>query len=42
MAKKDVRKFKVYEQSGCNYKPTPTIILRGFGWKNWALGRGRS
>ena len=31
--KKDVRKIKVYEQSGRNYKPTPTIMLKGMWLK---------
>ncbi len=29
MAYKKNRTLKVYEQSGKNYKPTPTIILKG-------------
>lgn len=27
--KKDMREFKVYKQSGYQYKPTPTITLKG-------------
>lgn len=29
MAYKEYREMKVYEQSGYNYKPTPTIVLKG-------------
>ena len=29
MAYKKYREMKVYEQSGYNYKPTPTIVLKG-------------
>ena len=29
MANKEKRSIKVYEQSGHNYKPTPTITLKG-------------
>lgn len=29
MAYKEYREMKVYEQSGYQYKPTPTIILKG-------------
>ena len=29
MAYKKYREMKVYEQSGKNYKPTPTIMLKG-------------
>lgn len=29
MAYKEHRELKVYEQSGHNYKPTPTIVLKG-------------
>lgn len=29
MAKKEVRKIKVYEQNGRNYNPPPTIMLKG-------------
>ena len=29
MVKKALRSVKVYEQSGYNYQPTPTIILKG-------------
>lgn len=27
--KKDMRKLKVYKQSGYHYKPTPAITLKG-------------
>ena len=40
MAKKDVRKFKVYEQSGHNYKPTPTITLKGLWLEELGFGAG--
>lgn len=36
--KKDVRKIKVYEQSGYKYKPMPQITLKG-QWLE-ALGFG--
>jgi len=29
MANQKIRSMKVYEQSGRNYKPTPTIIIKG-------------
>lgn len=29
MAYKEYREMKVYEQSGYQYKPTPTIVLKG-------------
>lgn len=29
MAYKEQRELKVYEMSGRNYKPTPTIMLKG-------------
>lgn len=38
--KKDVRKFKVYDQSGHNYKSTPTITFKGFGGMMEAVKRG--
>lgn len=38
--KKDVRKFKVYEQSGHNYKPTPTITLKGLWLEELGFGAG--
>ena len=40
MAKKDIRKFKVYEQSGHNYKPTPTITLKGHWLEELGFGAG--
>ena len=40
MAKKDVRKVKVYEQSGRNYKPTPTIMLKGLWLEELGFGAG--
>ena len=40
MAKKDVRKIKVYEQSGRNYKPTPTIMLNGLWLEELGSGAG--
>ena len=36
--KKDVRKIKVYEQSGRNYKPTPTIMLKGLWLEELGFG----
>lgn len=33
MKSKKVRNIKVISQNGCNYKPTPTIILKG-QWLN--------
>ena len=39
--KKDVRKIKVYEQSGHNYKPTPTIMLKGLWLEELGFGVGR-
>ena len=38
MAKKDVRKVKVYEQSGRNYKPT--IMLKGLWLEELGFGAG--
>lgn len=38
--KKDVRKIKVYEQSGHNYKPTPTIMLKGLWLEELGFGAG--
>lgn len=38
--KKDVRKIKVYEQSGHNYKPTPTITLKGQWLEELGFGAG--
>ena len=40
MAKKDVRKIKVYEQSGRNYKSTPTIMLKGLWLEELGFGAG--
>ena len=40
MAKKDIRKIKVYEQSGRNYKPTPTIMLTGLWLEELGFGAG--
>ena len=37
---KEVRKFKVYEQSGHNYKPTPTITLKGLWLEELGFGAG--
>ncbi len=38
--KKDVRKIKVYEQSGYKYKPTPTITLKGQWLEELGFGVG--
>ncbi len=38
--KKDVRKIKVYEQSGYKYKPTPTITLKGQWLEELGFGAG--
>ncbi len=38
--KKDVRKIKVYEQSGYKYKPTPTITLKGQWLEALGFGAG--
>ncbi len=38
--KKEVRKIKVYEQSGRNYKPTPTIMLKGLWLEELGFGAG--
>ena len=38
--KKDVRKIKVYEQSGRNYKSTPTIMLKGLWLEELGFGAG--
>lgn len=40
MAKKDVRKFKVYEQSEHNYKQTPIMTLKGLGLEELGFGAG--
>lgn len=31
------RKMKVHEQSGYNYKPTPTITLKGAWLEDWGF-----
>ena len=38
--KKDVLKIKVYEQSRHNYKPTPTIMLKGLWLEKLGFGAG--
>ena len=38
--RKEVRRFKVYEQSGNNYKPTPTITLKGLWLEELGFGAG--
>ena len=38
--RKEVRRFKVYEQSGHNYKPTPTITLKGLWLGELGFGAG--
>ena len=38
--RKEVRRFKVYEQSGRNYKPTPTITLKGLWLEELGFGVG--
>ena len=38
--KKGVRKIKVYEQSGHNYKPMPTITLKGLWLEELGFGAG--
>ena len=38
--RKEVRRFKVYEQSGHNYKPTPTITLKGVWLEELGFGAG--
>ena len=38
--RKEVRRFKVYEQSGRNYKPTPTITLKGLWLEELGFGAG--
>ena len=38
--RKEVRRFKVYEQSGHNYKPTPTITLKGLWLEELGFGVG--
>ena len=38
--KKEIRKIKVYEQSGRNYKPTPTIMLKGLWLEELGFGAG--
>ena len=38
--KKDVRKIKVYEQSGRNYKPTSAIMLKGLWLEELGFGAG--
>lgn len=38
--RKEVRRFKVYEQSGHNYKPTPTITLKGLWLEELGFGAG--
>ncbi len=39
MKSKKVRNIKVISQSGRNYKPTPTVILKG-QWMKWVLRLG--
>ncbi len=34
---KKTREMKVYEQSGYQYKPTPTIILKGEWLNRWGF-----
>ncbi len=38
--KKDMREFKVYKQSGYQYKPTPTITLKGKWLEELGFGVG--
>lgn len=40
MAYKEYREMKVYEQSGYNYKPTPTIVLKGKWLEELGFGSG--
>lgn len=40
MAYKEYRELKVYEQSGYQYKPTPTIILKGKWLEELGFGSG--
>ena len=37
MKNQKIRSMKVHEQSGYNYKATPTIILKGSGLRKWDL-----
>lgn len=37
LMKKINRKMKVYEQSGYQYKPTPTITLKGKWLEEWGF-----
>lgn len=39
MAKKEVRKIKVYEQNGRNYNPPP-IMLKGLWLEEMGFGAG--
>ena len=38
--RKEVRRFEVYEQSGRNYEPTPTITLKGLWLEELGFGAG--
>ncbi|MEY8493524.1 SymE family type I addiction module toxin [Lachnospiraceae bacterium 29-91] len=38
--RKEVRRFKVYEHSGNNYKPMPTITLKGLWLEELGFGAG--
>lgn len=38
--KKAIRKMKVYEQSGYQYRPTPTITLKGKWLEEWGFTIG--
>ena len=40
MKAKDNRPMKVYETSGYQYKPTPTIILKGQWLNEFGFGSG--
>ena len=35
--RKEKRKLKVCEQSGYNYKPTPTLMLKGAWLEEWGF-----
>ena len=40
MASKNVRRMKVYDQSGYQYKDTPTIMLKGQWLKEFGFCQG--
>lgn len=35
--RKEMRKLKVFEQSGYKYKPTPTLMLKGAWLEEWGF-----